>query len=41
LRRAGFARTTLSRGRVIVDDYRFCGENGWGRLLTRKSAGHA
>ncbi len=38
---AGFARTTLSRGRVIVDDYRFCGENGWGRLLTRKSAGKA
>lgn len=37
---AGFARTTLSRGKVIVDDYTFCGQNGWGRLLTRKSAGN-
>lgn len=33
---AGFSRTTLCRGRVIVDDYKFCGENGWGKLLTRK-----
>lgn len=32
---AGFARTTLSRGRVIVDDYQFCGQNGWGQLLKR------
>lgn len=36
---AGFARTTLCRGRVLVDNYEFCGENGWGRLLTRKTAG--
>jgi len=36
---AGFSRTTLSRGRVIVDDYKFCGENGWGRFLPRRSAG--
>ena len=36
---AGFARTTLSRGKVIVDDYKFCGRNGWGRFLKRKTAG--
>jgi dihydropyrimidinase len=36
---AGFAEKTLSRGRLIVDDYRFCGENGWGRWLPRKRAG--
>ncbi len=36
---AGFARTTLSRGRVVVDDYKFCGENGWGRFLERKTPG--
>ncbi len=36
---AGFARTTLSRGAVIVDNYQFCGRNGWGRFLPRKSAG--
>ena len=33
---AGFAQTTFSRGRKIVDDYRFVGENGWGRWLPRK-----
>jgi dihydropyrimidinase len=38
---AGFARTTLSRGRVIVEDYEFCGTNGWGRFLPRATAGHA
>ncbi len=37
---AGFSRTTLSRGRVIVDGYKFCGRNGWGEFLPRKSAGH-
>lgn len=36
----GFSRTTLSRGRVIVDNYKFCGENGWGKFLPRKTAGH-
>jgi len=36
---AGFARTTLSRGKVIVDDYKFCGDNGWGKFLPRTSAG--
>ena len=36
---AGFSRTTLSRGKVIVDDYKFCGKNGWGRFLPRKTAG--
>ena len=38
---AGFSRTTLSRGRVIVDDYTFCGENGWGQFLPRKTAGYS
>lgn len=37
---AGFSRTTLSRGRVIVDDYKFCGQNGWGKWLPRETAGH-
>lgn len=36
---AGFARTTLSRGRVVVDDYRFCGKNGWGQFLPRRTPG--
>jgi dihydropyrimidinase len=36
---AGFAQTTFSRGRKIVDDYRFVGENGWGRWLPRARAG--
>ena len=26
-------------GKVIVDDYKFCGQNGWGRFLPRKTAG--
>src|SRR5262249_14761739 len=30
---AGFAETTFSRGRKIVADYKFVGENGWGRWL--------
>src|SRR6185436_12676297 len=32
---AGFARTTLSRGDVIVDDYRVVGREGRGRWLPR------
>ena len=36
---AGFSRTTLCRGKVIVDKYKFCGENGWGEFLPRKTAG--
>ena len=36
---AGFAEHTLCRGRRIVDDYRFIGENGWGRFLPRTQAG--
>ncbi|HSJ08814.1 MAG TPA: amidohydrolase family protein, partial [Longimicrobiales bacterium] len=36
---AGFARTTLSRGDVIVDDYRVVGQEGRGRWLHRDTAG--
>ena len=36
---AGFARTTLSRGDVIVDGYKVVGKEGRGRWLPRKSAG--
>ncbi|HWL93209.1 MAG TPA: dihydropyrimidinase, partial [Phycisphaerae bacterium] len=36
---AGFSRTTLCRGKVIVDDYKFCGENGHGQFLTRGKPG--
>jgi dihydropyrimidinase len=36
---AGFARTTLSRGEIIVDDYRVVGREGRGRWLPRASAG--
>ncbi len=36
---AGFARNTFSRGAMIVDDYKFCGKNGWGKWMPRKSAG--
>lgn len=36
---AGFARTTLSRGEVIVDDYKVVGEAGRGQWLPRKTAG--
>lgn len=36
---AGFARTTLSRGDVIVDDYKVVGKEGRGEWLPRKSAG--
>jgi len=36
---AGFARTTLSRGEVIVDDYRVVGREGRGQWLPRRTAG--
>jgi dihydropyrimidinase len=36
---AGFAETTFSRGKRIVADYKFVGENGWGRWLPREKAG--
>jgi dihydropyrimidinase len=36
---AGFARTTLSRGEVIVDDYRVVGREGRGQWLPRERAG--
>src|SRR5512141_369294 len=36
---AGFSRTTLSRGDVIVDDYRVVGQEGRGKWLPRTSAG--
>src|SRR6266542_3082251 len=35
---AGFARTTLSRGEVIVDDYAVVGREGRGRWLPRTRA---
>ena len=36
---AGFARTTLSRGEVIVDDYAVVGREGRGQWLPRTTAG--
>ena len=36
---AGFSRTTISRGDVIVDDYRVVGEEGRGQWLPRTRAG--
>jgi dihydropyrimidinase len=36
---AGFARTTISRGDVIVDDYKVVGREGRGQWLPRRSAG--
>ncbi|HYN80654.1 MAG TPA: dihydropyrimidinase [Gemmatimonadaceae bacterium] len=36
---AGFARTTLSRGEVIVDDYAVVGKEGRGQWLPRATAG--
>jgi dihydropyrimidinase len=36
---AGFAETTFSRGKKIVADYQFVGENGWGQWLPREQAG--
>jgi dihydropyrimidinase len=36
---AGFSRTTLSRGEVIVDDYKVVGKAGRGQWLPRTTAG--
>jgi len=36
---AGFARTTLSRGDVVVDDYQVVGQEGRGQWLPRKIGG--
>lgn len=36
---SGFSRTTLSRGEVIVDDYKVVGREGRGQWLPRKTAG--
>jgi dihydropyrimidinase len=38
---AGFARTTISRGTVIVDEYRVVGREGRGQWLPRRTAGLA
>ncbi len=38
---AGFARTTLSRGEVIVDEYAVVGREGRGQWLPRTTAGSA
>ena len=38
---AGFSRTTISRGDVIVDDYKVVGKAGRGQWLPRKTAGLA
>ncbi|MCC5874834.1 MAG: dihydropyrimidinase [Candidatus Sumerlaeia bacterium] len=38
---AGFSRTTLSRGDVIVDDYKVVGKAGRGKWIPRKKAGLA
>src|SRR3954465_14747729 len=38
---AGFSRTTISRGEVIVDDYRVGGKAGRGQWLPRTTAGLA
>jgi dihydropyrimidinase len=38
---AGFARTTLSRGEVIVDQYAVVGREGRGQWLPRTTAGLA
>src|SRR5262249_34390524 len=36
---AGFPEATFCRGKQIVKDYKFVGENGWGRWLPREKAG--
>ncbi|MCP4591714.1 MAG: dihydropyrimidinase [bacterium] len=38
---AGFAETTLCRGKVIVDGYKFVGQNGHGAYVPRKNPGVA
>ncbi|MCK4658426.1 MAG: dihydropyrimidinase [Phycisphaerae bacterium] len=37
---AGFAETTLCRGAVIVEDYKFTGQNGHGCFVPRKNPGN-
>ncbi len=37
---AGFAETTLCRGTVIVEDYKFTGQNGYGQFVPRKNPGN-
>ncbi len=37
---AGFAETTLCRGQVIVEDYKFTGRNGYGQFIPRKNPGN-
>ena len=37
---AGFAETTLCRGTVIVENYKFTGRNGHGRFIPRKNSGN-
>jgi dihydropyrimidinase len=36
---AGFAQHTFCRGKQVVADYKFVGENGWGQWLPRERAG--
>jgi dihydropyrimidinase len=36
---AGFAQHTFCRGKQVVADYQFVGENGWGQWLPRERAG--
>jgi dihydropyrimidinase len=36
---AGFAESTWSRGRRVVENYKFVGERGWGEWLARERAG--
>jgi dihydropyrimidinase len=36
---AGFAERTFCRGKLVVEDYRFVGESGWGQWLPRERAG--
>src|SRR5262245_5848682 len=36
---AGFAQHTFCRGKQLVADYQFVGENGWGQWLPREKAG--
>jgi dihydropyrimidinase len=38
-RLAGFAETTFCRGRKIVENHQFIGQNGWGQWLPRAQAG--
>lgn len=35
----GFAKVTLCRGAVVVEDHKFVGKRGWGRFLERERVG--